>query len=151
MNGQRKIRIQVRVSPNGKAAKRSRAKEKGKLTSRRDYPQSTNVSSPVQAATTRRNIRKAKIPDRIDEDTDGDYDDDPVVDDHGMMNCEPVYASEDAVESTRSLRKLRTRQRRQLGPPITIDEKIEGLNPTHRYVVDDFMVHATDECKKASF
>ena len=41
-------------------------------------------------------------------------------------------------------------KKRGLGPPITADEKIEGLNPTHRYVVDDFMVQATNECRQVS-
>jgi hypothetical protein len=36
----------------------------------------------------------------------------------------------------------------QLGPPITTDERMATLNPTHRMLVDDFVIRAKDLSEK---
>ena len=62
----------------------------------------------------------------------------------------PEDESDDAWAPTRELPAPYRQKKKRLGPPITTDEKIESLNPTHRYVVDDFMVQATNECRQVS-
>lgn len=62
------------------------------------------------------------------------------------------YESEDEFEDygqpTSESRNPRVRQKKRLGPPITIDDKIERLDSIHRYVLEEFMVLAADECRK---
>lgn len=58
--------------------------------------------------------------------------------------------SEDGFEPLREAGKPRDRPKRQLGPPITIDEKLEELNSIHRAVVEDFLIHAKKKCKEVS-
>lgn len=55
-----------------------------------------------------------------------------------------------AFEPIRKAGKRQALKKRQLGPPITTDEKLDRLNETHRMVVDDFVIHAKKECEKVS-
>ena len=55
-----------------------------------------------------------------------------------------------AFEPIRKAGKRQASKKRQLGPPITTDEKLDRLNETHRIIVDDFLVHAKNECDKVS-
>ena len=41
-------------------------------------------------------------------------------------------------------------RKRKLGPPITGDGKLNGLNHIHLMVVEDFMAYAKEECQKVS-
>lgn len=41
--------------------------------------------------------------------------------------------------------------RKPLGPPITIDEKLERLNPIHEMVVENFLRNAKELSQKVSF
>ena len=139
--------MQIRVSPGGKfvnKSKKSKQRDKGAPAAQQEYPQSTNVSSPMQAATKRRVTKRTQVlgtaalqPNRHVRDASGMSDD--------ASSCyRSGDDSEDAFEPTSELLSLRE-QKRRLGPPITIDEKLKSLDSTHRMVVDDFMVHAATE------
>lgn len=111
-------------------------------------PQSTNVSSPVQAASIRRQKRGQKEIAELDLHVNGYERDDFVVSDNDDAGLEETDSGEDAFEPIREAGVSRKREGTRLGPPITADHKLERLNPTHRMVVDEFMVHAKRECEK---
>ena len=58
--------------------------------------------------------------------------------------------SEDGFGPIRGKRQPRSVSRRSLGPPITIDEKLERLNDIHRMVVEDFLSSAKELSQKVS-
>ena len=115
--------------------------------SRPDYPTSTNVSSPVQAASRRRAKQNEKPATSLDLHK-FDYED-PLDNDFMMEDEEDdavVETEEDdfeeAFEPLRVKGKLRNITKRALGPPITIDEKIERLSEIHQNVVEGFLITA---------
>ena len=118
-NGRKPLKIQVRVkSPKGK--EKAAELPKRKKRTEEDYPVSTNISSPIQTRQTRPRAKltqgvRPELPE-AEEGSDIDY-------------FEPVREKGVA-------RRSRTRE---LGPPITTDEKMERLNATHRHIVDDFV------------
>ena len=139
--------MQIRVSPNGKSvnkSKKSKQQDKGAFVARQEYPQSTNVSSPMQAATKRRVTKRTRVlgvtalpPNRHVRGASRMSDDD-------SSSYHPEADSGDAFEPTSELLSI-CAQKRRLGPPITIDKKLKCLDSTHRMVVDDFMVQAATE------
>ncbi|KAK5188684.1 ATP-dependent DNA helicase sgs1, partial [Cryomyces antarcticus] len=151
-HGRRRLKIQVRISPNGKVKKppkpvtKKDGKKRAAGAARQDYPLSTNVSSPIQAASKR---RLARYEHHEELHPNGYYRDSFVVsdpaDDDFVDNDEQ---SDDAFEPIREAGRPRKETRKELGPPITIDEKMERLNATHRMVVDDFVNHAKRECNE---
>jgi bloom syndrome protein len=115
--------------------------------SRPEYPLSTNVSSPIQAAS-RRRVAEHKRPHARADLHPNDYShDDFVPSDSGRLDSE--YDSED-FENVREAGKPERSIRRKLGPPITTDEKLEGVDPAHRFVIDDFLVRAKKESDNVS-
>lgn len=116
--GQRQMKLQVRVSPNGKA-KAARPTSKPR-TGSQGYPQSTMVSSPIQSANDRRQARAQKRSLRVDSDDD----------------------ESDGFEPIRVVGKQRRENARELGPPITSDQRMDQLDHLHRAVVEDFEVTA---------
>ena len=72
-------------------------------------------------------------------------DDDFVVQDDEE---ETADESDNGFEPIREVGKSHPVTKRQLGPPITIDEKMDSLNPIHRDVVEEFFTHAKEESKK---
>lgn len=131
--GRRKLNIQMRISPNGKTKSRiiekppRRKRGTGVGAAEDDhYPASTNVSSPVQAISKRRLVRKVDMPILAEDSSEGEDE---------LSFFEPIR--------DRGVPSRRTD--RQLGPPITDDEKLGRLNLTHRHVLDDFMVNAKKE------
>lgn len=124
-NGRRHLKLHVRVSPNGKSARRSRA-------SRNDYPLSTNVSSPIQSANQRGLSRFLHRDAQEESSSDDDRD-------------------SDGFEPIREVGKPRRERKRELGPPITDDEKLKSLDSLHMMVVEDFMSYAKRECQDVSF
>jgi bloom syndrome protein len=116
--GQRKLMLQVRASPNGKA-RPSKTTKKGK-SGNRSHPQSTMVSSPVQSANDRRQARTQKRSVAVNE-SDNDSD-----------GFEPV----------RVAGGTGNRSSREMGPPITTDQRLDRLDHLHRAVVEDFEVTA---------
>jgi bloom syndrome protein len=121
-SGQRQMKLHVRASPNSKAKTKSKPAQKKKSSNSGGDPQSTMVSSPVQAAQDRRLDRyqytgapAAHL--SADEDSDG---------------FEPI----------RTTGKPRRANTREMGPPITSDQKLDRLDHMHRVVVEDFQEHA---------
>jgi bloom syndrome protein len=130
--GRRRVNIQIRVSPKGKsrgevAAKGTKKKPgTGVKAAEDNYPASTYVSSPVQAMSKRRLVRAADLRRSTEDSSEGEDD----------ISCfEPIR--------DRGVPSRETKRR--LGPPITDDEKLARLNPTHRHVLDDFMGNAKKE------
>ncbi|PLN81786.1 RecQ family helicase MusN [Aspergillus taichungensis] len=120
-SGRRKLELHVRVSPNGKA-------QKPRTASKKEYhPQSTNVSSPVQAANKRRLARY-----RYDEP-------------QGASDSE---RDSDGFERIRVAGKQRREKKRSPGPPITQDVRFDRLDPLHKAVAEDFMVYAKNYCQE---
>ena len=150
--GRRKLKIQVRLSPNGKG-KASKMSAQRKITgvaaSRKDFPLSTNVSSPVQALSTRRKVIARELDQDISLHGNGYAKDDFVVSDNDGPGAESTD-EDDAFEPVRVAGNPQKSRKRQLGPPITTDEKMARLNGTHRIIVEEFMIHAkkrNDEVK----
>ncbi|KAJ5835647.1 hypothetical protein N7447_001673 [Penicillium robsamsonii] len=124
-SGQRQMKLQVRASPNSKAKAKSKpsgAAQKKKSGNSGSDPQSTMVSSPVQAAQDRRLDRYQ-------------YTDAPAA---------HLSAGEDSdgFEPIRTTGKSRRANTREMGPPITSDQKLDRLDHMHRVVVEDFQEHA---------
>lgn len=118
--GQRKMKLQVRVSPNGKT-KAVRPAQKSTRGSQ-GYPQSTMVSSPIQSANDRRQARSQQRSARVD---------------HSSAD-----EDSDGFEPIRVVGKQRRENVREIGPPITSDQKMDQLDHLHRAVVEDFEVTA---------
>ncbi|KAJ6127059.1 DNA helicase ATP-dependent RecQ type [Penicillium sp. IBT 18751x] len=118
--GQRKMKLQVRVSPNGKT-KAARPAQKSRRGSQ-GYPQSTMVSSPIQSANDRRQARSQQRSARVD---------------HSSAD-----EDSDGFEPVRVVGKQRRDNAREIGPPITSDQKMDQLDHLHRAVVEDFEVTA---------
>lgn len=160
----------MRISPNGKSTdSRAPPKLPKKGTeaygSRADYPPSTNVSSPVQAASRRKANPRSKVATL----KNGSVKDDFVVEED-----DPEDAFEDLIPTVRQCRNVRRvahetsdesdenfgpvreagqaprLRKRNLGPPITTDDKLERLNSMHRVVVDNFMREAKQKSDKVS-
>ncbi|OXV09012.1 hypothetical protein Egran_03221 [Elaphomyces granulatus] len=111
-SGRRRLNLQIRMSPNGKVGARAT-----------DYPQSTNVSSPVQSAARRLNRKRNRghLSAAEDEDSDG-------------------------FESIRIAGRPNSRKTPVIGPPITDDRKLMNLDGLHQLVLDDFLGHAKTLC-----
>ena len=126
-NGRRQMKLHVRISPNGKKDT-ARPMRGGRAAD--DYPQSTNVSSPIQSANHRR-LAKFRYQDAQDDSSDDGKD-------------------SDGFEQIRVAGKPRRERRNKLGPPITRDPAWEDLEPLHRTVAEDFIYYAEDYCKNVS-
>lgn len=144
------LKMQVRTSPRKKTTKApaKKAKMKAGREPHREVPLSTNVSSPIQAASKRKKpVHQAKIQDMH---FNGYRRDDFVVSDEEDQSFEPSEDEEDAFDPpARDVRKPRKAQKAQqeLGPPITTDAVMDRLNDVHRNVVEDFMIRAEKKCK----
>lgn len=110
-----------------------------------DYPQSTNVSSPVQALSRRRKLQNIEFAQDTDVHNNGCVRDDFVLSDGEDGELSETDDEDDAFEPIRVAGKPDRSRKRQLGPPITTDEKLDQLNEIHRMIVEDFVRHAKDE------
>ncbi|KAF3388989.1 ATP-dependent DNA helicase hus2/rqh1 [Penicillium rolfsii] len=119
--GQRQLNLQVRVSPNGKGKAAAKPTQKSK-SGTQNYPQSTMVSSPIQSAHDRRQARSQHRSKRINDSSTDD--------------------ESDGFEPLRVAGRTRNETGHAVGPPITIDQKMERLDHLHRAVVEDFEVTA---------
>ncbi|KAF1824979.1 ATP-dependent DNA helicase, partial [Dissoconium aciculare CBS 342.82] len=99
----------------------------------RELPTSTNVSSPVQAATKR---KKAASKAGLHQHDAFIASDDETEDD-----------DDDAFEPIREVGKTPISTVRQLGPPITSDLVMDSLNDVHRALVEQFVEEADAKCK----
>ena len=154
--GRRKLKLQIRLSPSGKTrdstkvrTQTSKKRETGVAASHLDYPTSTNVSSPIQAASRRRIKQKSNAQPELQFHRNGYSRDDVVVDDDGP-SLETEDESEDGFGPIIEKGQSRSLSKRALGPPITIDEKLERLNAIHRMVVEDFLQNAKELSQKVS-
>ena len=158
MKGRRKLKLQIRLSPNGKISDPNRVtthasnkRETGVAASRLDYPTSTNISSPIQAASRRRVKQKNSAQPELRFHKNGYCLDDFVVEDDDGQFLETEDESEDGFGPIRDSKQSQSVLKRALGPPITIDEKLERLNAIHRMVVEDFLQNAKELSQKVSF
>lgn len=124
-SGKRQMKLEVRASPNSKGkvqakTKPSAAGKKGK-SGPSGYPQSTMVSSPVQSAQDRR-LERFQYAGPSEEHSGGD--------------------DSDGFEPIRVTGKSSGMKTREMGPPITSDQKLDQLGHMHRVVVEDFQEHA---------
>ncbi|OJD15451.1 hypothetical protein AJ78_04292 [Emergomyces pasteurianus Ep9510] len=125
-----RLLIPIRVSPNGKATQETkptatRSRGTGIRAARTEYPQSTNVSSPIQESLRRRNLGRGYTgQDTLEEDDDE------------SDGFEPIR---DAELQGRSLGN-------DLGPPITDDGTLSRLDPLQNIMIDEFMFYAKDTC-----
>ena len=156
--GRRKLKLQIRLSPNGKSKPLSKAvkpvskkRETGVAASRPDYPTSTNVSSPIQAISRRRVKRNSNDHPELELRQNGYLCDNFVVgDDEEDSFNETEDESEDGFGPIREKGQSRSIPKRPLGPPITLDDKLDRLNSIHRMVVDDFLRNAKELSQKVS-
>ena len=165
-SGRRKLKIQIRLSPTGKnkapwkappngSKKAPKKTGTGVAAARPDYPASTNVSSPVQAASRRRLKEGSKAASGRDLTRHGYAKDDFVYDDDEDVDVgrvdEEDSADSDAFEPVRERGKSRDLFRKKaLGPPITVNERIANLPELHRVVVENFLEDAKQEAQKVS-
>lgn len=124
-SGRRKLKLQVRLSPR-KGTTRTNTGNND------DYPQSTNVSSPVQSINQR---RLAEFRHRGG--------------DSGANGSESEDS--DGFEKVRVAGKSRQERKQTLGPPITDDGDFSRLDPLHQTVADDFMYYAKQYCQSVSW
>ena len=139
-SGRRKLKIQVRLSPTSKdkVSKKpsSKKRDTGVAAVRHEYPASTNVSSPVQAASRRRAAKGMQSSADCDLHRYEYRKDDFIASDEDDL----TYDDEsEGFEPIRLAGVSRGSRQRQLGPPITIDEKIATLNTIHQAVVENFV------------
>ncbi|OCK76225.1 hypothetical protein K432DRAFT_336094 [Lepidopterella palustris CBS 459.81] len=147
----KRVNLQVRISPNGKAkAAKSITKKPAKkgttgvAAAKPDYP-STNVSSPIQAASKRRNRHVVN-----DEDGEGEIElhnngyahDDFVVNDDSFDTEDGEDDGFEPVREKQAGRTSKSDKTRVLGPPITVDQRVASLNEMQRIVLENFMVYA---------
>ncbi|KAL1970111.1 hypothetical protein VTN77DRAFT_6516 [Rasamsonia byssochlamydoides] len=132
-NGRCSLKLQIRVSPDGQNKRPRNSNVTGVAAAMDDYPQSTNVPSPVQSASRRRQPRQRKqgaqrrpAPDHDDDEDDEDSD-----------GFERIRIAGNPT---------RPKKKRVVGPPITDDKRLMELDPVHRMVVEDFVAHAKEEC-----
>jgi bloom syndrome protein len=153
MEGKNPFEMDVRMSPRLAKIKqatktdRKRTSRGGSAAMSRSYPMSTNVSSPLQPKS-----RKRKSIQTEDEGTDdGDYEyyENGYARDSFVVGDNEETDEEDAFEPvTVHPRKGEKPKRRQLGEPITIDERMASLDDLHRDVVEDFVQNAKEQCRK---
>ena len=151
--GRKRFHLQIRNTPRPKekAPKKKAVSKRAKKSDSMappELPLSTNVSSPIQAASSR---KKAKQPARGDTHANGYHRDDFVVsdpndDDYGIIDDE----SSDAFEPVRIAGKTRVDKTKTLGPPITTDELMATLDDVHRTLVESFVTSARKVAKDIS-
>ena len=158
-------------SKKGKAEKQSAAMSKGSKKRKNEpsapseYPASTNVSSPVQQAAAegrRLQLRKSKRGSSNVSLLPNGYQRDSFVvadgytsaisrrgsrDVYGFENHDDDNDDDEAFAPLPSpppsrINRLAKNPKRHVGPPITTDQRMESLDPTHQMLVEDFMIHA---------
>jgi bloom syndrome protein len=130
-SGQHPLKLQIRVSPGGQSSRTRITHATGVAAATDDYPQSTNVPSPVQSARRRQPRQPKQVAKKrplSDDDDDDDYDE--------SDGFEPIRI---AGSSNRSKQK-------PVGPPITSDNRLNELDPAHQVIVEDFSIRAKEEC-----
>lgn len=157
----------MRISPNGKSAslkKPTKSRRTGVAGSRSENPPSTNVSSPLRASKSRAapRAKAATLNHGYSDDNfvvDDDEPDEAFETPHATKRSKPRHerhiqierdSSEDDFEPIRGAGRPQRSRKRDIGPPITIDEKVASLNPVHRDILEHFLVEAKKESEKVS-
>ena len=110
---------------------------------------STNISSPIQAASRRRVAQHGREDVEPSLHQNGYLRDNFVVSDGDEERFETTDEDDDdAFEPIREAGKPHVSKKRELGPPIATDVRMDRLNPTHKLVVDEFVDRAKDEGDK---
>ena len=139
------------MSPTGKhkvISKPSKKRGTDEATVFPEYPASTNVSSPIQSASRRRAKQKGNEIGSRDLNRNRYCEDDFVVHDQSLDESED---DSDDFEPIREKGASRSSRKRCLGPPITVDQKMESLNEIHQLIVEDFLEKAKQQSQKASY
>jgi bloom syndrome protein len=151
--GQRHLQLQVRISPRGKGKTQTKTKSKkvgnttGVSRTMPELPMSTNVSSPIQAASKRKAHKPVGnalhtngyqrdnfvVSDPEDEDYAQEEDDDDESDAFETIGFAPVREAGQSRPQKAA---------RRLGPPIQSDGIMDRLDENHRMIVEDFVQHA---------
>ncbi len=107
---------------------------------------STNVSSPIQAASSRKRVAQRNIHETKNElHANGYYRDSFVVGDDTYDNDdEDDEDYGDDFEPVRVAGSSRKNKKRELGPPITVDQKMAELDDIHQGVVQQFLENAKE-------
>ena len=114
---------------------------------RGEYPQSTNVSSPVQQAHSRRNARGQE------KDTDSLLCQNEYLHDSFVVSDNDYDEESDESEGFEPVRvKGHGKQAPQpnLSAPITTDQEMDTLNPIHRDIVESFLESAKNVSEEVS-
>lgn len=133
-NGRHKLMIPIRISPNGKSkGKPATRKPKanngtGVRAAMEEFPQSTNVSSPIQDRSRRRadkrnNTYGSDLSDLSENEEDSD-------------GFGPIREGGKPVQP----------RRKNVGPRITDDGSRAGLDQFRTMMLDDFLASAKQEC-----
>lgn len=144
--------MQVRVSPKISKIKDVTTKKRTKKTgtgvpAAQNYP-STNVSSPIQAAASRRRQKNVQAIPEIDEDNcfqmhpNGYENDSFVVPDGDVTEDDDFRPIREGKQ-----RRLEPSRRKPLGNPITQDHRMEEINEIHKDVIDHFLGEAKRICQ----
>lgn len=168
----RRISFQVRVGGTDKIVKTKdalqqlqlpakRKKTNASKVSRAQLPQSTNVSSPIQAPTSRGSRLARNLVD--EQDTESEMDD-AFTSERGTKNgrgyqnddfcvdddVDDDFAFEDVPDPqpARKTARPRTKPRPRLSSPITKDPQLQNIDEIHRDVIDEFVREAKMECQK---
>ncbi|TKA28011.1 hypothetical protein B0A50_04077 [Salinomyces thailandicus] len=159
--GRKRFELQIRSTPRAsktKAPPKKKAKKTGEdqskhwketagSRSRPELPLSTNISSPVQAVSSRKAAKQAT---RHDRHGNGYAKDNFVVSDMEDGD-ETEDDGSDAFEGFAPVRETGRRRpeprKRQQGPPIQSDDVMDRLDEMHRHIVDNFVIEAKHKCQ----
>ncbi|KAI7486687.1 ATP-dependent DNA helicase [Hortaea werneckii] len=164
--GRKSFKLQIRTTPRPKKTK-AVAKKKSKKTqgeepseykhgaktakSRPEVPVSTNVSSPVQAASSRRTTKQS------DRSRNALHPNGYLKDNFVLSDPEDEDYAEDDSDSFETMgfpterygiSRPTVRGKRELGPPIQSDDQMERLDDIHRSIVDNFVFEAKKKCNE---
>ena len=157
--GMKRLQMQIRSTPRPKSKAPAKTKSKRDVVDERskrlktgvgsmrppELPMSTNVSSPLQAASTR---KKAAQTGRHQMHANGYKRDNFVVSDPEDDDFdESEDDSSEAFEPVRVAGKPRKEKERNYGPPITSDVVMESLDDIHRMLVESFVEEAKQKAQ----
>ncbi|GAB7343602.1 hypothetical protein MBLNU457_1603t1 [Dothideomycetes sp. NU457] len=149
--GRQRIMMSVKMSPDGKSmappakkpTKADAATKKIRSAARSEYPLSTNVSSPIQRTVKRKANGTNSHANGYEK--DGFVLSDP--EDDNFVN-EDSDADSDGFAPIREAGSRRGTNKRPLGQPITVDEKLDALDEIHRDVLENFVQEAKAATQK---
>jgi bloom syndrome protein len=156
-SGEWKLKIQVRVSSKPKDTTPPNARKKtapksgtGVVgASRSEFPQSTNVSSPVQQTARKRKVREKKDSDLPLLPSGYLHNDFVVPDDE--CDTDPESSDEEAFEPVRIKGVATKTSKKALSAPITTDQEMAALNPIHRDIVEQFLILAKKQSEEVNY